>query len=487
MASETPSKPSFSRSRKWGLGLHLCFLVAVVLSVMVMVNYLSRDFFHRFHWSSRSGTALSPLTLRLLRSITNQVKVTVYFDRDDPLFSPSLALLGEYALANKRISVEIVDYIRDAALAQKVKADYKLVSPSDTNMIIFEYGNRILPVPGSALARYSIEQVPNSKQLEFEKKAVEFYGEKMFTSALLALTNPKRLKACILQGHGEHVFDSGDENSGYLKFATLLDQNDVQMVPVSMLGTNTLADCNVLIIAGPLTALLDSELDAIDQYLTQGGRMLVLFKANRDGKETGLEKLLTKWGVQVGNTPVVDPDNSVRGFDIVVKKFSNHLLVGPFADSSLYLIRPRPVGKLAAGAPAADAPRVEEIAFSGPRAIAGDLRRPQRFPLIVAVERSPIKNVVTERGTTRIVIAGDSGFLANTPIDSLANRDFAGYAINWLLDRTRLLDALGPQQFSRYTLTMTLQQRQQAGWLLLAALPGSVLALGGLVWLRRRR
>ena len=34
---------------------------------------------------------------------------------------------------------------------------------------------------------------------------------------------------------------------------------------------------------------------------------------------------------------------------------------------------------------------------------------------------------------------------------------------------------------------MTKTQLHQAQWVLLGALPGSVLLLGGLVWLRRRR
>jgi LPXTG-motif cell wall-anchored protein len=34
---------------------------------------------------------------------------------------------------------------------------------------------------------------------------------------------------------------------------------------------------------------------------------------------------------------------------------------------------------------------------------------------------------------------------------------------------------------------MTRGQQQTVQWLFLAALPGAVLALGGLVWLRRRR
>jgi hypothetical protein len=69
----------------------------------------------------------------------------------------------------------------------------------------------------------------------------------------------------------------------------------------------------------------------------------------------------------------------------------------------------------------------------------------------VAVEKGAIKNVITERGTSRIVVVGDSIFLANHQMDSAANRDFAGYAVNWLLDRPHLLEGLGPRPITEYS------------------------------------
>jgi len=102
---------------------------------------------------------------------------------------------------------------------------------------------------------------------------------------------------------------------------------------------------------------------------------------------------------------------------------------------------------------------------------------PYQFPLIVAVEG----------GATRAVVAGDSIFLDNAHIDLLANRDFAIAATDWLLDRTQLLESLSGYPVSEYKLVMTSSQFQKTQWILLGGMPGGVLLLGGLVWLRRRR
>ena len=74
MPPQTPAKPSFSPYRRWRTGVHVGFLILVVLSVVVMANYLSRDYFLRFHLSSQSGAPLSPRTVKFLQSLTNHVK-----------------------------------------------------------------------------------------------------------------------------------------------------------------------------------------------------------------------------------------------------------------------------------------------------------------------------------------------------------------------------------------------------------------------------
>src|SRR5262249_17976054 len=220
--------------------------------------------------------------------------------------------------------------------------------------------------------------------------------------------------------------------------------------PLSLLGTNTVpADCNLLMIAGASKPLAEPELEKLDKYLTQGGRMFVLFNAASISKETGLEvtgldKILAKWRVEVGTQVLEDPANFVRSRqDMVVTAFNpKHPLVNPLLGSGLYLTMPRAISRSKASAPAADAPRVVELAFTGPRAVAGNSRSPQQFPLMLAVEQGPIQGVLTERGATRIVVTGDSFFLANAWIESAGNRDFAGYAIDWLLNRAQLLQGI---------------------------------------------
>jgi ABC-type uncharacterized transport system involved in gliding motility auxiliary subunit len=491
MPTDPKSQPSFSPGRRWKIGFDVVVRTALVLAVVVMVNYLGARFFKRFYLSSQTRVELSSQTLSILKSLTNQVNVTLYYDKQDDFYPTIVALLNEYRSANPRISVHIVDYVRDAGEAQKIKEQYELNSPTAKNLIIFDAGNkRVKFVYGNSLTQVKLEQVPNEKEREFRRKPIAFMGEETFTSMLLAVMSAKPFKAYFLQGHGEPSLSDTDE-TGYLKFGSILARNYfIDVTNLQLLGDSTVPmDCNLLIIAGPRTALSETELQKIDQYLAQGGRLFALFDYTSIKRPTGLEPILQRWGVNVIADVVQDPKNTITGQDVITYNFSQHPVVNPLTQLALQLILPRPISRVIWQNPPANAPQVDELAFSGPAStLAGEPGdTPRSYPLMVAVEQKAVAGVANARGNTRMVIVGDSSFLGNRQVESGANRDFVGYAVNWLLDRTTLLQGIGPRPVTEFRLLMTRTQQREVRWLLLGALPGTVLLFGCLVWLARRK
>jgi len=488
MNEENKSRPSFSPASRWGIGFDVVLRTALVLAVVVMVNYLGAKFFHRFYLSSQTRVALSSRTLNVLHSLTNVVSVTLYFDRKDEFYPDIVALLNEYRAADKNISLRTVDYVRDAGEAELVKAQYKLAGAADKDLVIFDSGGRVKMISGDALTQYTLEQLPNEKEREFRKKPIAFSGEKMFTAMLLALQNAEPLHAYFLQGHGEpSLADSGD--FGYLKFGTALQQNYIAVKNFELVGDNPVPmDCNLLIIAAPAVAFTEMELQKVDQYLTQGGRLLLLFNYASLKHATGLEPILQRWGVNVVTDIAQDP-NTITGQDIKVRAFGQHPVVGALADSSLQMVLPRPVEKINQSKSAANAPEVTELArTSAAGTLAVDRSAaPRSYSLIAAVEQKPVPGVTNPRGNTRIVVAGDSIFLGNYYLEGGGNRDFLNSAANWLLDRPQLLEGIGPRPVTEFRLLLTKHQQEQLRWLLLGALPGGVLLFGWLVWLVRRQ
>jgi len=159
---------------------------------------------------------------------------------------------------------------------------------------------------------------------------------------------------------------------------------------------------------------------------------------------------------------------------------------------SLQLYSPRPVEKINWSNPPADAPTVDNLLYTSPTATL-ELDRtepPHSYPLACAVEQKTVVGGANRRGSGRIVVVGDDIFLGNHYIeggDGGANRDFLNATLNWLLDRSELLNGIGPQPVTEFRLVITTHQQQQLRWLLLGALPGAALLLGWLVWLTRRQ
>lgn len=488
MPAETKPKPSFTPYRKWGMGVNVVLLVLVVFAVIVMVNYLAREYFVRVPVSAHSKNALSPVTMKFLGSLTNQVRVTVYYDKDEALYGLIVDLLNEYRLANPKITVTTIDYKRDPAAAQQLQVKDNLL-PAAKNLVIFECAGRIKWIPGDMLGQVTIEAT-GDKDVPYRRKLLAFAGERAFTAMLIAVTSPRPLTAYLVEGHGEHAFgndERGQAPDGFGKFAALLRENSISNAPISLLGTNLIPSDCLLIIAGPRSTLEAGELHKIDRFLADGGRLLALFNLLSVTNHTGLEDILANWSVGVGSNVVADPKNTPEHVEVGAELIAG-ILMNPLVGFRVDLFAPRTIGKLRDRPAAADAPQVEQLLSSGTDSfLLGDPAHQQPYPLAVAVEKGAIKNVVTERGTTRLVVVGDSFCFSNQLLERERNADFASYLLNWLVDRPQLLGGIAARPVKEYRIIMTRAQMQSTEWVLLGGLPGGVLVLGGLVWLRRRR
>ncbi len=494
-----PTPPSFSPRRKWSIAFNVVFATIAVMLIVLGVNYISSRFLYkRFYLGSHTRIDLSPRTISLLRSITNHVDVTLYYDKSDPLYGDISALLKEYQAHTRQLSVKTVDYYLNPGEAQEIKLKYNLGSATNRDFVIFDSNGRRKFVDGGRLSDYHYDFLRSTNQddprININRKRIAFSGEMHFSSALFAVTQEKPLKAYFLVSHGEHSPNDTSDTQGYSKLADIFHRNYVATDTLNgLLGTNPVpADCNLLVIAGPRQEFDPIESDKISDYLEQGGRLFALFDVGSTNLQTGLEAILAKWNVRITHSIVRDPEsaNGGDGSAFLVSALARHEVMDPILGESMEMVLPRPIERIKApSATSADEVQMTELAFSGTNSILADnpTGTPHPYPLMAAVEKSAAKGVATERGTTRMLIAGDSIFLNNQIIDVAANQDFADSAINWLLNRTELLAGIGSRPVREYRLLMSSKQVAEVKGILLGAIPGGILLFGGLVWLRRRK
>lgn len=495
--SDASSNSSFSSTRKWSIMLNLAVTLLALVSLLAMINYLSARHYRRLAWSPEGPARLSPLTLRVLEGVTNRIRATIYFNVDSPLYDSVADLLREYHFANNNVDVDTVDYQREPGAAQLVKTKYELERDLAKDVVIFECNGSRRIISEKEMSELDISPLVSGRSKEV--KRTHFKGEMLFTSAILNVTSTRPLRAYFLKDHREHPPESLEADTGYSRFAALLKENNITWETLSLGGTNQIpSDANLLIIAGPQNPYLTGELDKIDQYLAGGGRLLILFDFYGVNRNAGLLYILSKWGVVVGDDVVRDRSKTSNGQDLLVSHYGSHPITRPLIETPLYLVYPRSV-KPTSVPPGAEGPTVTELFYTSPAgAISTEIKDgviPEPPPgqsktnvcLAVAVEKGKIRDAAADRGTTRIVVVGESFFLNNRMIDYYGNRDFAGLAINWLLDRSELLGGLRPRAITEYKVVVPKGQLSALYWILLLGLPGSVLAAGLAVWTRRRR
>jgi hypothetical protein len=495
MSNPPDARFSFSAARRLGAGLGVIASVLALAAIVVMGNYLSSRHHERFHWTGDTRFELSPQTLRVLGAATNDVAVTVLFDREEALFPAVMGLLTEYAQACPRLKLEHVNYRRDPGRAQLVAARHQLAS-GESDLVIFELGGRHKIVRASELSDYDIAPLLAGQK---EVKRSAFKGEPLFTGAIAALLQARQPVAYFLKGHGEHDPASENKLIGYTRFATLLQQKGIEIRPLNLASSAEVPeDCQLLIIAGPKSRIDPAELERLERYLQRGGRVLALLSFYQSQREvTGIEGLMDNWGIVVGNNYVLDTANSIRGNDVLVTNFTSQPIVTPLRGRRVHLLLPRSV--MPKQGPAASALKPQPLFLTGPdgisaselsdggalRTVAGkDIKG--AIPLAVAVERGSIQGLGGDLSAARLLVVGESLFLGNEMILNGANLEFASLAINWLLDRPGDLAGLAARPLREYRIMLTKTQMIQLRWSLLAVFPGAVLLVGGLVWWRRR-
>lgn len=487
--SDDTEKTSFSVRQKWTIATHVVVSILAVFAIAAMLNYLARRHNERFYLSSLALQELSPLTQQVLSSLTNKVKVIVFFNRREPLFGAVSTLVKEYEGRSPHLEVEFVDY-RMPGRAEAIRNQYRIAMGGDSSRVIFDSDGRVRTVLSTELSEFNVDHASR------EIRRVGFKGEQLFTSAILNVTQTQPVTAYFLQGHGEHDPASTDDQRGYSRFTALLENNNVQVKPLApLVASEVPEDCGLLIIAGPLRPFDKREIEQIEKYLNAGGRMFVLYNIHAVNTPTGLEELLWNWNVEVGFNWVQDEKLAQAGAsgEILTGNFGPHPLVRPLLRSSLKLIAPRSIAQRKAVRSGPNPAKVVEILTTGPDAQAivprgGNEWEPERqgiIPLIAAVERGGVQGVTSE-GSSRLVVAGDSFFLSNLAFNQAANSDFGLLAVNWLVNRDSLLNEIGPSPISEYQILLTETEMTQMRWLFLAAIPGGVLIFGVVVWMRRR-
>ena len=479
---------------------------AVLLAAALagMANYLSARHYALLDWTRSGYYTPSAKTCQMLAGLTETVNVVAFLRPDHELAADVRNVLNRYARESPRLKLEFVDPDRDLARAKELAMKYDL---SEANTIVFEASGRKRYVPARSLMEYDYSPLLAG----LPKRAVSFRAEELFSTAILSVAESKPPVVYLLGGHGEREAEDYRPREGYSSVARLIRRDDVDMRALRLGGSPSIPDdCSALIVAGPRTPVPPAQVDAIRAYLHRNGRVLLLLDA---GARPGLESLLADWGVRAGNEKVVDKavlgvrvsesrvvGLALTGEELYVSRYGKHPITRRLRNVTTVFYLPRPIEPLAlaeGSAPdSADKPRVTVLAESSPEGWGESdaEQKPPRFdpgadrkgpvPIAVAVEKVPAAGIDVELKSARMVVVGDSTFVADDCLVA-GNGDFFMSALNWLLERESLM-AVAPKPPQGLAVTVSRKQGLLLFVVACVAMPGLGVLLGLGVWIRRK-
>lgn len=436
-----------------------------LLAVLVGVNYWAHK--QRVEWDMTEGGihTLSEQTQSLLKALTPETKVTVnaFYRPADPEYGPLEELLRRYRnVAGDNLEVEYIDAIKNPKRAK----DFGVTAQSPRLILT------------------------NAAGKEARAKDV---SEEALTNALAELSRGAEKKLYFLTGHGERPIGSGAETGQGLKlWVDGLKNEGYASEELNLMARKDVPDdALALVIAGPTAPLLDGEVDAIRRFADGGGRLIVMLDP---ATESGLEPLLSSWGVDLLPGVIIDPE-SQEPLWAFTQEFSQHPIATPRMSlfGALAFVFPDARGVKQGSA---DGAEVTELFRTG--AAAWGENDPIDRTGSTAVERGPnddlgpialgaaVVRKLDGGKEMRAVVFGDSDFATNQFVRQGGNRDLALNSVQWMGGQEERI-TIRPKLREKSSLTfLTSNQKLLLSFGSLNALPLLLIAFGLTVWSLRK-
>jgi len=452
---------------------------AVVLAILVSINYLGSRHNKRWDLTAAKQFSLSDQTKKVLQGLQKPVQVRVFARSED--FDRFRERLDEYRYQSKQVSVEYIDVERKPGLAGQFGVQ-------QIGTVVFEYDGRT-------------ERVTSD-------------GEQELTNGLIKVIQGRQQKAYFVQGHGERGPEDS-ERRGYSTIASALGSDNFAQASLVLAQQNEVpADATVLIVAGPRTDFFPGEIDMLKAYLARGGKILFLLDPpeKADAAElTGVAAFLKEWGIEIGRDVVVDVSGMGRllGTDAsvpVAAKYEGHPITERFNLITAYPLA-RSVSAITAGVNGRFAQNLVDTSASswsesdikgllttgqverqldkGDKAGPISLAAAVSAPVTSAPLADPAKKDDQPKPESRIVVFGDSDFASNGYLGVPGNRDLFLNSVNWLAQQENLI-SIRPRDPEDRRIVLTADQERRIFWLTVFIIPGLILVAGIQTWWRRR-
>jgi len=478
------------------------FNIFLVFGILLMVNYIGFKYYKHQDLSASQFYTLSPKTKGVLRELESPITIYTFLDQRDLLHAEQIAtLLKEYQrVGGKNIVVEKIDPAFDITRAAELQK--KLHFDGNDALVILEYKDR---TPRFIKETDLYDLNPMTGQVG------SFKGEQLITAAMINLVEGKVSKVYFTVGHGEHPIQDAKATNGYGIVGQSLKNDNVEVANLNLgqLG-EVPADADAVVIAGPAISFSPIEVEAIDKYLSNNGKLFILLDPYT---VSGLEAVLAKYGLKYEDDLVLCRAATETGTQMTVPLaaiyqggFSAQPITAKFATANyqmlIYDVRSITIPNSPQGQPPS---KTEFLLQTDPSAwgwVNKDGKAPTDpkqltynktldIPGPVTIAAQYDGGQITDPKTsatipaTRIVAVGASKFLENDTTETVGTNFFTN-GVDWLVKKNAVLD-IAPKKSQEYGVNLSPMQFRTVAWCSLLFVPGVALLMGIFTWYSRRK
>jgi ABC-type uncharacterized transport system involved in gliding motility auxiliary subunit len=452
------------KARQTRYAAYAAVYILVVLAILVIANVLGDRYSKSFDATGNKRYSLSQQTAKIVKGLKQDATIT-YFDRPDG-FKSAKDTLDEYRELSTKVHVKYVDAEKDPMLARQA----------------------------------GVKRIPTTLvQIGDRKEEAQNMTEEGITGAFVRDLKNNTRTVCFVTGSGEHQIDNSDRN-GFSRFKDLLSKDEYQSKSINLLqNAQVPQDCTVLVVGGPTGDYIQPEVDAIKQYVEDGGRAFFMLdpplKLGRDeiADNDALTNLLQSWGVTPQNDLILDlnPVGQLIGAGpqvALVNSYSTQPIVSEMKGTMTGFPITRSLE-----IKSTDKSTVEKLFDSSDSSLATtNLSSPEvkvndpknkKGPATIAAAGAYKTGKDNSQG--RFVVVGSSSWAENSFIAFNGNRDLALNAMNWLSSDEDLI-SIRPKDQEDRRITMTRAQMSMVRTTSQFFLPMLVLVAGISVWWKRR-
>ena len=319
---------------------------------------------------------------------------------------------------------------------------------------------------------------------------MSFAGESSLTSAIYYVTSGNLPKLYTLTGHGETDLST--------TYTEAVEKENVTMSELSLLAEGGVpGDCDCLLILLPQSDLAAEELTLVQEYLKNGGNLLLITDPQETaGSRPNLDALMADYGVSESEGIVVEGSSSYYAFQTpyyLLPDLMSHSITSPLMSDGYYILMP-----IAHGLTVADElPETVEVstllqtsdgAFSKVDGYSlstyekedGDINGP--FKLGVAVT-----DTIDDGLESKIIWFSSGGLVDDSSNEKVSggNEDLFLNAVNWLCGQDSSI-SIRAKSLSYEYLTMDSGTAAGLSLLVVGLIPAACLVAGIVIVYRRK-